>query len=247
MEILVSFFRFCIGIIPEVLIFVALNAKAMGQDRLFERKYSLNVARLVVGEQEDTFPIDGAFFEHFQHSPIKEGDVTAHLRMVKTTTFLDVTFHLIGYVVVSCDRCSQPYHHPIDESYRIIYSFRPGLQNDEVEVMYTDSVESQLPISQELYDFVQVSVPIRKVAPPEIHTCDPSILALIKADEDEDEDLFDDPDDEDEDDWDDEDDSEDGDDDDPAPEAEIAEVPEEEPREIDPRWAALKKLRDQMN
>jgi uncharacterized metal-binding protein YceD (DUF177 family) len=185
----------------------------MGQDRLFERKYSLNVARLGFGSHQDAFDVDDSFFEHFEASSIREGQVHIDLSIQKASSHMDVSFHLQGEVTVSCDRCNQPYQQPLDERYRIIYAFRPGMDFNEEEVIVTDPMESHLSLVQEIYDFIHLSVPMRRVPPPEIHSCEPGILSYLLTEKEEEE---------------------------------AAESREEEAEARDPRWAALRKLKDQL-
>lgn len=183
----------------------------MDPQRSFRRMYAINVARLKQGQHKETFEIGKAFFEHFDHSLIQEADIQAKLSMNKTLSHLDVQFHFEGWVELPCDRCNLPYQQPISRDDRIIYSFNEGQQYDYAEVIYVDRDESDLSIIQELYDFVSLALPMRRVPDFGLHRCDPDTLKAMGLDENGD----------------------------PLPE-------NEEDREIDPRWEALKKLKDQM-
>lgn len=151
----------------------------MGRDRAFERAYSLNIARLPIGAQELTFDVGQEFFEHFDRPVVQNGQVRVTLALVKTGTHLDARFRISGQVELECDRCLQPYQQPVEDTYRIIYAFKPGLKVEEEEVIYTSPDEQALPLVQEIYDFISLAVPMRRVPDPEVHTCAPEILALI--------------------------------------------------------------------
>lgn len=187
----------------------------MSNERAIARTYSLNLARMKPGKQEESFDLDQAFFEHFDYGLSQSGSVTADLKMHKYDTHLDVTFHVHGDVFVECDRCLTPYAQPIDSRHRIIYSFDPEMNFEGEEVIHVEPNEPNLVIAQELYDFVHVSLPFRKVPPKEVHLCDPETLALLGLD------------------------AEGNPDNRPA-------APQDED-DIDPRWAALKKLKDEQN
>jgi uncharacterized metal-binding protein YceD (DUF177 family) len=188
----------------------------MEQDKAFERKYSINVVRLKPGKHTEAFSIDRAFFEQMPHSLISEGEVQVRLEMVKYSTHIDAKFFIEGKVQVACDRCGDPYLQPISDERRIVYSFSESMKFDGHEVIYVDSEESSLSLVQELYDFVHLALPMRKVPEPSTHLCEPEVLALLGLDEHGE----------------------------PLPEDSANAEDSDEP--VDERWAALKKLRDQM-
>lgn len=184
----------------------------MSKDKKFERKYSLNVARMNNGKQEESFSIDHSFFEHFELSQVKEGALSFRLDIDKYNTHLDVRFHLTGTAILACDRCMDSYEQPLDSEYRIIYAFDEDMRFEGYEVMYVNSLEAYLPLAQEFYDFINISIPVRRVPPKEVHLCSAEVLNMLGLDEEGN----------------------------PLPD----QVDEET---IDPRWAALKKLKKSDN
>ena len=49
--------------------------------------------------------------------------------------------------------------------------------------MYVSNQEPELVLIQEFYDFINLSVPIRKVPDPDVHICDPKVLELLGLNE----------------------------------------------------------------
>lgn len=192
--------------------FASRKKEPMSKERNFLRKYSLNVARMKPGKNEEDFHIGPEFFDHFEVSPVKTGVVDAHLKMHKYGTHVDVVFQMRGWIELNCDRCGEPYEHEFEIEERIIYSFDSDMDFEGYEVMYVNSGEDKLDISQELYDFVQISIPLRKVPDTDVHLCAPDVLKALGLNE----------------------------------RGEVKKIKQEkEEEEIDPRWAALKKLKDQ--
>ncbi|MEM7371628.1 MAG: DUF177 domain-containing protein [Bacteroidota bacterium] len=183
----------------------------MDKDRKFVREYSLNVVRLGLGKHQDSFEINDAFFAHFEQSMVREAKVEALLDIEKFSTHLDVGFHIKGEVRLACDRCGSPYPHTVDQRFRIIYSFDPDMDFEGYEVMHVNNQESHLVLIQELYDFVHLAIPMRKVPPKEVHLCAAEVLKMLGL-------------------------TEDGD---PMEQ-------KESQQETDPRWDALKNLKDKM-
>lgn len=155
----------------------------MDRDKSFERQYTVNVARLKLGEHTDEFFVGSEFFEYFQHDLIQDASVKVSLKIRKNESHLDVTFLLSGSIILPCDRCSEPYPHQIDASPRVFYAFDEDFKAEGQEVMYVDPNEAYLSIIQELYDFINLEVPLRRVPEPEVHLCSPETLRMLGMDE----------------------------------------------------------------
>lgn len=152
-------------------------------DKSFERQYAINVARLKNGNHQDSFEIDSNFFQHFEKSLVSEGLVHALLDITKYETHLDVKFTFTGKISLNCDRCGEPYLHQLDAEQRIIYAFDSDMQFEGYEVMYVNKDEPQLVLVQEFYDFISLSIPLRKVPHPDVHICAPEVLELLGLNE----------------------------------------------------------------
>ncbi|MEO1450481.1 MAG: DUF177 domain-containing protein [Bacteroidota bacterium] len=185
----------------------------METDRSLKRRYSINVARMKAGPHAEQFEIDPAFFAAFEESEVTEGHLTADLKMDKRGTHLNVLFDIKGEVMLNCDRCGKPYPYQLHTENRIIYAFDDEMKFEGYEVMYVEPHEPQLSIVQELYDFISLGIPMRRV-PDEVDSqcCDKKVLkllGLVDAEEDETSDTTD--------------------------------------ENTDPRWDALRGLKDKLN
>ena len=183
----------------------------MANERRFEEKYSLHLPQLKLGKQQETFELDRSFFEHFEYGLSESGSVKAVLDIHKYERHLDVKLHLTGTMELPCDRCLEPYPQPIDTTHRLIYSFDPDQKFEATEVIQVSEDEPLLSVAQELYDYVHVSLPLRRVPPKSVHQCNPEVLKVLGLD----------------------------------PDGNPLEADDQEEQEMDPRWAALKKLKDQ--
>ena len=148
-------------------------------DKIFDKKYSIELPKLELGEQEEVFLVDKSFFEHFEHSPIKEGDLKIIAKITKYNTHLDVTFDIKGDIVLECDRCLEDYPHKIKNSQRVIYTYDEKSDQEADDVVLIDKKEPLLLLGNDLYELIILEVPIRKVPLPSVHKCAPEVLALI--------------------------------------------------------------------
>jgi len=148
-------------------------------DRSFKRQYTINIARMSEGQYEEEFDVNQSFFEQIEDSLIENGQVHVKLEMEKRPGYLNVWFVSKGEVEVACDRCSLPYMQPIDGRDRMIYSFDPEMKFEDDEVVYVSPEESHLSIAQEIYDFISLAVPMRRVPEECGPKCDPEVLKVL--------------------------------------------------------------------
>lgn len=104
---------------------------------------------LAVGTSRMEWSAGREFFERFGNSEILEAGlrVTATLRNHGLT--LDVSCEIEGSVTVACDRCLEDLQLPVETSFE--------------ETFTPDSDE--LDLSQDVYDYVCISLPLRRVHP----------------------------------------------------------------------------------
>ncbi len=188
-------------------------------DKSFEKKYAINVARLGPGKHVDAFELHGDFFRAFENADILDSKMDVRIEMEKYETHLDAKFAFSGEITLACDRCAEPYQQLIQTAERIIYSFDPDLDFEGYEVMYTDRMEPQLVLVQELYDFVNMAIPIRRVPDFSVHICAPEILELLGLDPQGN----------------------------PIRQERIEAEEEEEETPVDPRWEKLRQLKDKLD
>lgn len=182
-------------------------------DKLFERKFSIDVPKLRHGQNKESFAVDASFFAAFEYSPVQEGNVQVTVAIEKATTHLDAKFLFQGEIMLECDRCLEPYPYSLDFETRIVYSFDEELEFDTDEVVLIEESTPTLFFAQDFYDFIVLQVPLRKVPAPEVHICAPEVLRMLGL-------------------------SPDG-----SSLETPEETAQEQEDEVDPRWQALKKLK----
>ena len=177
---------------------------------------------------------------------IESGTAHAVLSLQKKETMMIGEFNVAGLVDTFCDRCNDPLQLPVKGDYRVVYKFSTEATDDE-SLIILDPDEYELNVAPQIYEFMCVSLPARKLHP--MGECNEEMMEIfstytVNAGE---------PDEDDEDwgdeDWDDEDESDDPDsdpDDDPDSDREDDDEDEgddpDEDKPIDPRWSVLKNL-----
>lgn len=149
------------------------------------------------------FTLGEEFFEAYKNDEIEGGKVEIEAKMERLERLLMFTFSLSGEVETPCDRCLGRVKIPIDGEEHLCVRFSDSESCDDEDVVVLPENAFEIDLSQWLYEYVAVRIPMQHVHPD--GECDPEMTKYI-VDESE---------------------NRNGND------------------EIDPRWEALKKVRNE--
>ena len=127
------------------------------------------------------FRIGDSFFEHFKYIPARSIDLTVSLIMIKQDSLIEIDFYISGTMTHSCDLCLSDYADKVDIRQPFIYRIRKGTVNED-QVRFISPQADRIDFSQEVFDWICLNVPMKKV-PPEINevctACHLNIPALL--------------------------------------------------------------------
>ena len=116
------------------------------------------------GERKFHALADLEFFQQFDNSEILDADVNVEIRVVKDgRNKVEADLHLKGMVTVPCDRCLDPVQIPVEAN--------PS------ETLAPSAVEVDWDLSQAVYDFVCLSLPLQRLHPE--GQCDPDTVRFL--------------------------------------------------------------------
>jgi uncharacterized metal-binding protein YceD (DUF177 family) len=178
------------------------------------RPFSIEIQKLKPGTHHFDFVVDDAFFAGRENSPIQKANVALAVQLDKSPTLMDARFSMYGVVELACDRCLQPYPQTVSGDARVIYSMDRSVKGSHGEdIVYVRPDTVHLDLQQEIYDFIVLQIPLKKIpqgCPGPM--CPPTVAQYIVDMVDE-------------------------------AKAHVELRPEGEPATVDPRWEQLKKLR----
>ncbi|MDO6388543.1 DUF177 domain-containing protein [Pontibacter sp. BT731] len=177
------------------------------------RDYEIGIAKLSNRKHDYEFEMDDSFFALFEQEIILGGKLLAKVELDKTESLLTLHFDIKGHVRLTCDRSLEEFDQPVDIEETLLIKY--GEENAELdEDLWQITPETQtLSVAQHLYDYIGLSLPMKKLHPRFVEELDEDderdilIYSSRKASDSEGNDN-------------------DGDDDD----------------DVDPRWDALKNL-----
>lgn len=137
---------------------------------------------LKTGEHVFDYKIGTSFLKNFNNSEIKGIELSVEVKMIKNNNLLEFNFQLNGSVLVECDICLDDVRLPIDyHSYLI--AKRENVEDVEDDIVYLKPDESEIDISQFIYESIVFSLPLKRVHPDKRgkNKCNPEMIKKLKS------------------------------------------------------------------
>ena len=129
------------------------------------KEYDINIAKLSNKTHQYEFAMDDAFFALFGGEIILGGKLHADVELEKSETLLTLHFDIKGTVRLTCDRSLEEFDQPVDVQEDLIMKF--GSEDKELDdnLWQIESDTQQINVAQHLYDYIVLSLPMKKLHP----------------------------------------------------------------------------------
>ena len=147
------------------------------------RNFTIPVGGSRSGHHVYEFVIDKAFFDLFEESEIKEGELEAVVDVDRDSTHADIVFTITGKVRICCDRCLGMFDHPVSSGNRLLVRYGSERDDSDPDLITLPHDENELDLKQYLYEFIHLALPIRRTHPDDANgnsTCDPVMLEKLR-------------------------------------------------------------------
>ena len=129
---------------------------------------------LAQGRTEFRWSAGKEFFDRFENSEILDADLSVAVWVEKSGRFNGVDCEIDGQVTVSCDRCLEDLQMPVHTGFKLSVKFGPAVPERESgtirpetegerEIVYLPVSDADLDLSQVVYDYVCLSLPVQRV------------------------------------------------------------------------------------
>lgn len=148
------------------------------------KQFSIPFTGLKIGKHQFDFEIDNSFFDAFEYSLVKKGALKASVELDKQETMLILQFHIEGTIILDCDKCLADFEAPISIQERQIVKFAEDeLESDDLEIITLSKKESEIDVSELIYEFITVSVPYIKICEQDGNgqLCDQEMIARLES------------------------------------------------------------------
>ena len=147
------------------------------------KQYVIQFGGLKPGVHQFSYFINELFFEHFEYSEVKKGEVNVLIDLEREEKMLVLHFSITGHVEVPCDRCYIPFSLPLNGRETLIVKFGKDYHEENEEIQIIPEGETHLDISPFIYEYVHLLMPFRKVHPEDENgdsLCDPEVIKRIE-------------------------------------------------------------------
>ncbi len=145
-------------------------------------EYIIPVKGMDIGNHRFRMEIDDSFFEQMRFSDIRSGALVLELNIEKESSLMVFDFSFSGHVELTCDRCLEKYNQELKGTYRLIFKNGDHFEEITDEVITIPAEESRIDISQYVYEFINLMIPIKKAHPDDengFSTCNPEMLEKL--------------------------------------------------------------------
>ena len=150
------------------------------------KEFQIPYVGLKIGVHQFEYQIDGQFFKHFEESIISDCNVNVKVEFEKEETLFTLKFFIDGAVRVGCDVCLEAFDKEIFGDFQCLVKFSDELakgNNDDDEIIYILRDAPFIDISQLIYEYIVLSLPIQIVGCKEPGTdprCNQEVIKRLK-------------------------------------------------------------------
>lgn len=149
----------------------------------YNNQYIIPFKELNDGNYKYDFSILKQFFEEFKNPELIDGEMCFQVNMLKSSTFLLLSYILEGTVYVQCDRCLDFYQTTINTSGKLKVVFDTYNPEDDIDIITLNQNDEILDLSHFIYESIILNLPVQKIHPNDEKgesTCNAEMLSLLK-------------------------------------------------------------------
>ena len=150
---------------PFPLVYFFLNLRANCRSLKSLKPYAIPFTGLKLGKHQYQFEVNDAFFNEFEYSLVKNGNLSCQVELDKQETMLILQFNITGNIALPCDRCLADFKYPVNVTERQIVKF--GDEDEEVldddDILVIGRHEFEINVAGLIYEYINVSVPFISV------------------------------------------------------------------------------------
>lgn len=147
------------------------------------KEFIIQFVGLSFGKHIFEYNINDKFFANlYPDSEIKQGNILVKVELLKQSAMMVLNFEISGTVKVNCDRCTDEFDLPINGNYQLVVNIGGHDTGEEDDIITISSNESELDLSQFIYEDIILSLPIKRVHPDNEmgeSTCDNEMLKKL--------------------------------------------------------------------
>jgi uncharacterized metal-binding protein YceD (DUF177 family) len=127
--------------------------------------YQIPIISLEDKAYQYTFSGDDTFFAAFEQDWVEKGAFKVTVDLTKSALMIQVQLHITGSIELTCDRSLERFDSPIAVNEKLIFKYSDHNEDMGDNLFLLDRKEPKLDLSQDIFDFIALEVPMRKLHP----------------------------------------------------------------------------------
>ncbi len=143
------------------------------------QQYSIPFSGLKNGHHSFELDVNDSFFNEFEYSIVKNGELKVDLDLEKQETMLILDFHIRGQVMVECDVCLSPLPVELDIREKQIAKFAAEEEDEDAEILVLNKNDHQVDVSTLIYEYINLAVPFINRCEDTGRVCDEEMISKL--------------------------------------------------------------------
>ena len=127
--------------------------------------YNIDIFKLSNSSHQYEFVFDDSFFEMFEGSLVSKGNGKIDLVLLKSDSFIELKFEIIGKVELVCDRSLEPFGFKLALKDKLLLKFGEDWEEISDAILMMPRNEQTINVAQYIYEFIGVAIPMKKLHP----------------------------------------------------------------------------------
>jgi uncharacterized protein len=127
--------------------------------------FKIDIFRLENKQYLHEFEGNDDFFEALDQNLIEKGHFKANVVLNKNETMIQMMYKITGSVELTCDRSLDLFDFPVDITQKMILKFSDHNEEITEELMLIDRNTQYINVAQDIFDFIGLQIPIKKLHP----------------------------------------------------------------------------------
>lgn len=142
--------------------------------------YNVDIFNLKEGKHAFDFQAGREFFEFFENELVSQGELNVTATLTRGSSVLSFDISTKGHVVLTCDRSLREFNYPLDLTHKLMFRYGDEeLELDDDLFQITKSTQ-RVNLAKSIFENLLVSLPMKKVHPD-----------LLEEDDEDNEEAFD--------------------------------------------------------
>jgi len=145
--------------------------------------YSIPLTGLKEGKHSFEFEIGDDFFDSFENSEVKRGELKAIVSLDKSSAHIELQIDVRGKVEVACDRCLDRFYMPLSSSNWLYIKQGKEWDKDDPDMITMPLDAHEIDLSQFFYEYIHLALPIKRIHPDDKKgrsTCNPVMIRKLE-------------------------------------------------------------------